>query len=247
MVLRSLIHDIWLVGIALQVLLAGVLLSKKTWTKFPFFTLYAAFNLLEAGFTFAVAKNGMLYFYAYWICQAIATILGLAVVYEVFRGLFSHHAALRKIAELVFRAALALLILLGFVVVWSQSSGDTTSIGSVVIVVAEATRVVEVGLLMFLFLFSTAFGLHWRAHIFGIALGLGIFATVDLVNVTLRSHFGNGVADFLNATRGIAFSLSVSMWAAYLCVPERAISVAEMPKRAQLEQWNQAVMELISR
>src|ERR1700704_4363248 len=163
MVLRPLIHDIWLAGIVLQVILVGILAFRKAWMRFPFFAAYASFSLFETGFTLAVAKNGMLYFYSYWICEAIATILGLAVVYEVFRGLFSSHAALRRIAELVFRGALVLLVLFGIVVVWSQSSVDKASIGSVVMVVAEATRVVEVGLLMFLFLFSTAFGLHWGA------------------------------------------------------------------------------------
>jgi len=189
----------------------------------------------------------MWYFDSYWICQAIATILGLAVVYEVFNALFSHHAALRKIAKWVFRGAVALLVLLGFIVVASQASVERTSIGSVVMVVAEATRIVEVGLLMFLFLFSTAFGLHWRAHVFGIALGLGVFAAIDLVNVTLRSYFGNGAADVLNLARGTAFCLSVLMWTAYLFAPERVANSAEIPKRAQLEQWNQAVMELINR
>jgi len=113
MVLRPLIHDIWLAGIVLQVILVGILAFRKAWMRFPFFAAYASFSLFETGFTLAVAKNGMLYFYSYWICEAIATILGLAVVYEVFRGLFSSHAALRRIAELVFRGALVLLVLFG--------------------------------------------------------------------------------------------------------------------------------------
>jgi hypothetical protein len=33
----------------------------------------------------------------------------------------------------------------------------------------------------------------------------------------------------------------------YLLAPERAATAVEVPKQAQLEQWNQAVMELINR
>jgi len=33
---------------------------------------------------------------------------------------------------------------------------------------------------MFLFVLSFYFGLPWRSHIFGIALGFGVFATVEL-------------------------------------------------------------------
>src|SRR5438270_7570359 len=248
MALRPFIHDAWFAATVLQILLVAVLLIRKTWTRFPIFTVYAAFNLFEAGVTYALSKNGMWYFYSYWICQAIATILGLAVVYEVFNALFSHHAALRKIAKWVFRGAVALLVLLGFIVVASQASVERTSIGSVVMVVAEATRIVEVGLLMFLFLFSSAFGLHWRAHVFGIALGLGIFVAVDLVNVTLRTHLATGrPADILSLARGGAFCISVVLWTMYLYQHERVIAGDEVPKTAQLEQWNQAVMELINR
>jgi hypothetical protein len=246
MALRPLIHDIWLAANALQVLLVAVLLIKRTWTRFPVFTAYACFNLFEAGITYALSGNGMLYFYSYWICQGIATILGFAVLFEIFRALFSHHEALRKMANFMFRGALAFLVVLGVVVIAFQPA-DKTMIGSVVMVVAEAGRIIEVGLLMFLFLFSTAFGLHWKAPIFGIALGLGLFATVDLINVTLRSHFGNRTADVLNVARGIAFCLSVLMWATYVFAPERVTSTNEVPERAELEQWNQAVLELINR
>ena len=47
--------------------------------------------------------------------------------------------------------------------------------------------------------------------------------------------------------RLLAFNASLLIWLGYLLVPERATSSAEIPKQDQLEQWNQAVMELISR
>jgi len=251
MILRPYIIDVWIASIALQVLLMIVLVIRRAWTRFPLFTAYAAFNVFEAGITFAVSKNGMLYFYVYWACQAIATILGLAVVYEVFNALLSPHAALTKIARMIFRVTAIFLVLLGFVVVMAEVSANRNVFGSVssaAMVIAEAARFVEMGLLMFLFLFSSTFGLHWRAHIFGIALGLGVFVAIDLVNVTLRSHLGTAIpADVLSLARGAAFCISVSMWAAYLLLPERVSSSDEVPKTAQLEQWNQAVMELISR
>ena len=227
--------------------LVVVLLVRKTWTKFPVFTAYAAFNLLETALGYAVLNNRTLYFYVYWIGEAIAIALGLAVVYEIFRSLFSHHDALRKMAKWVFRAAVIILVLLGLVVIAFQPSVDKASLSGVVMVAAEATRIIEVGLLMFLFLFSTAFGLHWRTQVFGIALGLGVFTAVDLVNVTLRSYFGDGAVNVLNLARGAAFCLSVLMWIGYLLAPERVASSRDVPERAQLEQWNQAVMELIHR
>lgn len=247
MVIRSFTHGFWLAGIGLQILLAVVLVAKRSWVKFPIFVAYAFFNLFEAALCYMVSGNGMLYFYVFWVCEAVTILCGLAVVYEIFTALFSPHPALRRLARTVFRGAVLVLIVLGVIVVYAQAQAERANIGSGVMVVAEATRIVEVGLLMFLFLFSSAFGLHWREHVFGIALGLGIFAAMDLTNVTLRSQFGVGSADALNLVRTLTFNVSLLLWSIYLFSPERVSKSDEVPKTAQLEQWNQAVMELISR
>ena len=116
-----------------------------------------------------------------------------------------------------------------------------------VMVVEEATRIIEVGLLMFLFLFSTAFGLHWRQCVFGMALGLGIFATVELVGITVRNYWGASVDNPFSVVRAIAFNISLIVWAAYLLVPEKETSPAEAAAahHGQLEQWNQVLTEFI--
>jgi hypothetical protein len=247
MAFHALVHNIWLAGIGLQVLLSAVLLYRKMWHRFPWFAAYAFFNLLEAVLLYSVAGNVPIYFYTYWACEAISTVLGLAIVYEIFTALFSTHFALRRLASTVFGVSVAVLIILGAIVIYAQPQAERSSIPSAIMVMAEATRFIELGLLMFLFLFSTAFGLHWRTHVFGIALGLGVFIAVDLVNVTLRSYFGRGAMDILNFARVITFCISVLLWTGYLFAPEKAAGSAELPDRAQLEQWNQAVMELIKR
>ncbi len=100
-------------------------------------------------------------------------------------------------------------------------------------------------MLMCLFLLSTAFGLHWRQQVFGIALGLGLFVAVELITVTVWGMTGKAAHDALNVIRILSFNISLLIWIGYLLATERASSEAELPQRSQLEQWNQAVMELI--
>jgi hypothetical protein len=100
---------------------------------------------------------------------------------------------------------------------------------------------------MILFICSAAFGLHWKQAEFGIALGLGFFATIELIVVTLRPLVGEHGWALLNVMRIIALDCSFCIWLGYLLVPERATSSGELPQKAQLEQWNQAVTELINR
>ena len=190
MPLGSLIHDLSIASIALQLLLAATLLAKKAWHKYPMFTAYVFFNLFETAATFSGHRMGAAYwgyFYTFWICEAIGIFLGLAVVREIFTNIFSPHAALRKLATLIFRIAVVALILLACGAIYEQS-GNARSIARVLLLATDATRIVELGLIMFLFLSSSAFGLHWRQNEFGIALGLGTCAAVELVNVTLMTH-----------------------------------------------------------
>jgi Na+/proline symporter len=102
-------------------------------------------------------------------------------------------------------------------------------------------------LIMFLFLSSSAFGLHWRQNEFGIALGLGTCAAVELVNVTLMTHMSPAAGQVLSLVHSLSFNGSLLIWLGYLLAPpERPANTLDVPK-AQLEQWNQAVMELINR
>ncbi len=244
---HGLVNALWIGSLVLQALLAGVLLARKTWTSFPVFSSYCGFNFLATGVLLAVHQNKVVYFWAYWLAEGIALILGFGVVYEVFGTLFLSHPALKRLAGIVFRWALVALVILSCIVMYTHPPAQQHGWTRGVPVLEEATRIVEVGLLMFLFLFSSAFGLHWRQHLFGISLGLGIFVAVELLAVTMRVQFGVGTTPTFNLLRMVSFNASLLIWLGYIALPERLTKSADVPHRAQLEQWNQAVMELIHR
>lgn len=238
----------WIAALLLQILLVGVLTAKKMWGRFPFFFSYCVLNLtLGVGlfviFSFPPLRH--VYFRAYWLKEGLGLVLGFAVVYEVFRHLLTPYPALRRLATTVFQVSIALLAVLACVVVCAQPSVEHNPIMSLFLVVEEATRILEVGLLAFLFLFASTFGLHWRQYAFGIALGLGIFIAVELLAVVMRIQFGNAATPIFNIVRSVSFNSSLLIWIGYILAPELATKPAEMPKRAQLEQWNRAIMELI--
>jgi len=110
----------------------------------------------------------------------------------------------------------------------------------------EAARVFEVGLIAFLFVFYSLFGLHWRQSVFGIALGLGIYTSVKLLVLTLYPDLSKSEREVVNLVQVLGFGCSMLIWLGYMLAPERITSMRELPQRAQLEQWNQAIMELIN-
>jgi hypothetical protein len=232
-------------GMGLQALLVLVILTKRLWDKFPVFSGYTLFVFATSVGLYAVRGFGFLYFYGYWWCEAIGLLLGIGVILEIFLKLLHPYVALRRTAMLVLSLAVVGLVLLSLVVAYAQPSADQSGFMTAILVGEEATRILEVGLLMYLFVFSTAFGLHWRQQAFGITVGLGLFVSVELIGVTTRVHLGFGAAQTFALLRIMGFDLSLLIWIGYLLAPERVMASSEMPKRAQLEQWNQAVMELI--
>jgi len=237
-------HGLWLVGLMLQAALLCVLIATKVWRKLPFFLGYVIFSCLETAVLYFFDPHTAAYFWTYWLCETTGVLLGFTVVFEVFQRLFSGHDALRRLATSVFQWTVLGLITLACVVIYTHSSSQQAGFMKGVLVLEEATRVVEVGLLLFLFVFATVLGMHWRQHPFGIALGLGIFTAVELAALAMRVQLGIKITPTFNMVRGLAFDFSLLIWIGYLLAPERAVT-GELPKREQLEQWNQAVMEMI--
>lgn len=245
MQLKSLVEFLWVAGMFLQATLVVVLALNRAWKTLPVFTVYSAFSLFSALLTYLAQPYRFFYFYSYWITEAASMTLGFAVLYEVFGHLFQGHGALRKLARLSFNCALLVFLCIGMVVLLKQSAVGFRAISSAVLIVEQAARIIELGVLMALFLLSTAFGLHWRQQVFGIALGLGLFTAIELIAVTMRAQTGSTTYYLLGAVRILAFNTSLIIWLGYLLVPEHAASEVELPEQSQLEQWNQAVMELI--
>jgi hypothetical protein len=237
-------QGLWIGQLVLLAALSCVLVSKGWWRSFPRFAAYTFFNLSSGVVEYFVFQNPRIYFYTFIVIEALAIVLGLGVVYEIFDHLFSSQQALRRLATWSFATAVILLVGLGFIVLQVHGSG-LKNIGFAILKTEEAARLIEVGLLAFLFVCSGTFGLHWRQPVFGIALGLSIFTSLELILVTLRTYFGVNPSLAFNIARMLSFCLGLTVWIGYILVPERAPSASDLPDQSQLEQWNRAVMELI--
>jgi hypothetical protein len=250
MALKSLLQWLWVAGIACQAILGIVLLCKKTWRVFPLFVSYFVTGFAGTLVLYGVQRHRGIFFYSYWFVEAVGVAFGFAVVYEVFGNVFSTQPALGRLATLIFRGVLVLLLCIGIIVLIKHTpvgfrSITPKGIAAAVVIVDEAGRIIEVGLLMCLFALSSAFGLHWRQQVFGVALGLGLYAAVELASVAIWGQTSKAVHEVLNVVRILSFNTSLLIWIGYLLVPERSATKGELPQRSQLEQWNQAVMELI--
>src|SRR5258708_7705274 len=99
MSVQPLISGTWYAGICLLAVLVAVLLAKKMWTKIPIFTAYSVACLIESVVLFCLFSltNSFMYIYAYWVFESATMLLGVGVVYELFKTLFEPFPGLRRL------------------------------------------------------------------------------------------------------------------------------------------------------
>ena len=246
---RIAFYTMWLAPALLRAVIAACMLRREMYRKFPAFFTYMVYQLLRTGILFFLFhKSQWAYFYGFLIGEVFDFVLGIAVIYEILGHVLRPYEALWHLGRRLFRGAGALLVGVALATAAGTSTVlERTELMAWVMAGERSLYAVQCGLLALLVLFSTYFGIKSRHHVFGIALGLGLFASVELAAAAVRSEVGwIGHATY-NLIRQAAYATATLIWAAYLLRPEPARQVGNRVPRTQVEEWNQALQELWQR
>ena len=177
---------------------------------------------------------------------AVSTGLRFGVIHEVFAHIFSNYPSFSAFGKPIFRWGTAILLMLGLLAAVLVGGHDGLRALSILWALSKTASILQCGLLVALFLFSSYLGLSWRNQVFGVALGLGVFATADLIAASVRSQFGSETTTSLDYITMAVYHCCVLIWLAYLWLPERATQFAmkTVPEH-DLESWNEELQRLI--
>ncbi len=232
-------YTLWLLGPLLQTLLVLLMVRRKLRQEFPLFFSYTVFQVLSFVLKFTSYHRSQLeYFYVYWVTSALSLVFGFAVIYEIFQQVFRPYEALRQLGKVLFRWAVVVLALIAVVMAMSSPhAGSASLIMQAILTMERSMRVTQCGMVLFLFLFAGFLGVSARHHIFGIALGFGVFGAVDLLAITMLT-LGAPNAASVSLMRSVAYNATVLLWAWYMARPEPA----RRPARYEVaERWNFAL------
>jgi hypothetical protein len=189
------------------------------------------------------------FYIEYWTLTSIITILGFAVLREVFLHIFRPYEALRNFGKMLFRWSAAVLILIAVVMSVSAVPVTTNPITSVILSVDRSVRMMQCGLVIFMYLFARQLGLTERHRVFGISIGFGVFSSIHLMTVTLIALFppatstnSNRIMYLLNVPYQLGCIAAIVIWTVYMYRPEperRRATVLELP-----ESWNYRLTEI---
>ena len=177
-------YPTWIISVILQVVIVTTILRRRMYREFPLFLCYTLSQIIfaVAGILISLLPDSYyrLFFYVSWVGKGAEVALSFAVIYEIFSHVFHSYDALQRLGSLLFRWCLVVLLMLAVVTAASEVGSDASRLISAILLLQRSLSVVQCGLLFFLFLFASYFGVVWRHYVVGITLGFGIFGTMRL-------------------------------------------------------------------
>jgi hypothetical protein len=240
--IKVLYYALWIAHPVLQMGIAAVMVQRGLHRKFKFFFGYVLTQLVTFAVVFPQCWHSYsALFYLYWACDALSVAFGFAVIHEVFVDVFRFFHTLRDLGTVLFKWAGLVMLLVAGVVSVSTNSSQIAPWMQAIVTSQRCVRIIQVGMVLFLLFFAHYVGVSRRQHSFGIALGFGCFAVIELVLICswVGNHVGGAWVSVLNMS---AYNGSLLVWLGYVALrsPARDASLSLL----QPQRWEQSLTDI---
>src|ERR1700723_1334497 len=184
-----------------------------------------------------------IYFYVYWTSYALEAILSLLVIYSIFKLAMAPLKGLQTLGMLVFRWVAAISVAVAIGVALTPPLSGLKFMVSMITQLQQTSSILTLCLLLFVCFAIRPMGLSFRSRIFGVSFGLGLLATISLINSAWIAHTENMYSSF-SVVNGIAVILTLLTWSAYFAFPEPKRRIIVLPTTSPFLRWNQISMAL---
>jgi hypothetical protein len=217
-----------------------------------FYALSAFLVVMAAGNTIAVATmyfrkelgiskllDYNIFAMSSWVCSAAEYSLMLLIIYGVFRQAMKPLEGLHRAGKIVFRWVAGVSVALVIGMSFGPHAPGVSYVTSITGQIQQGTSILTLCLLLFVCLSTRYLGLSYRSHIFGASLGLGIFATGNLVQTAWYSTSG-ALSPYSPVYLFSAFGALATLlvWATYFAMPEPTRQMVLLPTTSPYFLWN---------
>jgi hypothetical protein len=215
------------------------MIKRNLRRDYPMFFNYTIFQIVSHVLMYICWKTSYsAYYYGYWTTSAIGILLGFLVIREIFLEAFRPYEALRELGEMLFSWSLLVLVMIALVSAFSQSSPEDGRIFTALYTAERSIRILQCGVVLFMFVFSRYLGVSAKHQLFGVALGFGTFAAVEMLTLFLWKQYGILKDSTANMTVSATYFVATCTWLAYSLAPVPARRAEVLP---QSERWNHAL------
>jgi hypothetical protein len=231
------------IGASVQAYTLRILSSRKLRAEFPIFFRYSGFCVV-AGLASLIpfVYYCPQYFYMYWALTGVTMILEFGVLYELLVSALKPYSALIDLGKMLFRWAAVFLVLAALLTAVATAGTGHNRIVAAVDLLQRTVRLMQCGMLLLFLGLEKRLGLSWRTHSMSVALGLGIYAAVDL-SITYMIDRLPAMAGSLQILPNLVYVGAACFWAFSLAQPEPSRkNVLDSPSRLIFQRWNEALV-----
>lgn len=179
------------------------------------------------------------YFYVYWTFFALDGALSLLVIYGIFRLAMEPLKGLQTLGTLVFRWAAAISIALAAFMAFMPHESGLRFFMEIATQFQRISSVLTLCLLTFVCFAIRPMGLSFKSRIFGVSLGLGFTASVNLIAAAWFAHSPNMYHSFSSLISSCVGIITLLIWSAYFTFPEPKRRIIVLPTTSPFLRWNQ--------
>jgi hypothetical protein len=162
-------------------------------------------------------------------------IFTVAVMDEILRSLFREYGGIQVLGITIFRWSCGLLLLLAILGALSGGEAAGDRVVAAVFAFDRSMRLMQVGLFLLLMFLCRLLRNCWRQQVFGIALGFGIFASIELILVSVVMWYGNGQVAIISLLKSTAYNAVTLVWIGYLRQQPHLVPRVEAASPAMLD------------
>jgi hypothetical protein len=239
---KTLSYALWIAHPVLQTAIAGVMIYRRQYREFRYFFAYVVAQILTFALVFPTSfYNYSAFFYISWVTTAISVVLGFQVIHEAFIDVFRPFHTLRDLGTVLFKWAGLVMLLVAGVVSVSTGTSDKLPWVLAIMTAQRCVRIMQVGMVLFLLSFARYLGVSRLQRSFGVALGFGVFAVVELTLVASWTghHLGNVMMNVLNMS---AYNASLLIWLGYMLAKSPVREAGSVLLRPQ--RWEQSITDI---
>jgi hypothetical protein len=182
-----------------------------------------------------------IYVYSFWIYFFAEYALILMVIYSVFRQAMKPLEGLHRAGKIIFRWVVGVSLTLSVGVAMGPHMATRGAAHAIALMsqMQQGLSVLMLCLLLFVCFSTRYLGLTYRSHIFGVSLGLGIYAVAELVE---SACITNGAASSLYSPVYLFSALGacvvVLTWGTYFAMPVPERKMILLPTTSPFFLWN---------
>jgi len=184
----------------------------------------------------------VVYFYIYWAVYFASAVLIFFICQEVFRSALAGFTGLQRLGTVIFRWVALVSLIVGLSTIPHFHHGYFM-IHDIGFALMRSVNILELCLLAFLCLSMNALNLSVRGMTFGIALGLGVMSSNDLIFSTFWSRNTTNTSALQFICEAVIL-LAIGGWITYCALPEPAPKLVTLPVNSTIYRWNEIASAL---